>query len=354
MAGNRCSDANVISTTPTLALRFPRGTRPPWMRLPDVGFSVHLARRLTTTGMTLVELLVVIAIIALLIGLILPAVQAIRESARRTSCGNNLKQLSTAALAYEFANKSLPPGSFGPWNGNGNFSAPWADPQYGRAVPWGHFSWAAKLLPFAEAQQLHDIIDFTVPAYSERIPEYSSDRGPGGDPRNKQAANNQPSVFVCPSAGRVQPVTQFKDYGINYGTGACCPERTQIGMDGVAFVNSAIRFDEITDGATNTFLFLEFAHFGNHSWVPYGKGANQFLFVHHVSQGYVTCAEHDGRPTPPNSTSWNHRGAFSDHLRGVQATWCDGRLGFISDDIDFAVYRAMFTRAGDDINRFTK
>lgn len=303
---------------------------------------------------TLVELLVVIAIVAALMALLVPAVQTARESARRTQCASNMKQLSAAALAYEFTSRSLPPGSFGPWNGNYNFPAPWSDPAYGGWLPYGHFSWAAKLLPHVESKGLHDKLDFTVPAYSERIPEWDTDRGPGGDARNKEAANLQPAVFACPSASRVQSVNQFKDYGINHGTGACCPERTQENMDGVAFVNSAVTFDKITDGASTTFLFLEFAHFGNHSWIPYGKGANQFLFVHHVSQGYVTCAEHDGTPTPPNSTTFNHRGAHSGHFRGVQATWCDGRVAFISDDIDFATYRSMFTRARNDLHTFLR
>jgi prepilin-type processing-associated H-X9-DG protein len=150
----------------------------------------------------------------------------------------------------------------------------------------------------------------------------------------------------------VKPKNQFKDYGINHGTGACCPERTQNGMDGVAWVNSGLKTAKIRDGLSNTFLFLEFAHFGNHSWVKYDEGTNQFLFVHHVSQGYVTCAEHNGTPTPPNSTTWNHRGAHSDHTGGVYATWCDGHVYFISDHIDFKVYRSMFTRAGQETFSF--
>ena len=119
-------------------------------------------------------------------------------------------------------------------------------------------------------------------------------------------------------------------------------------MDGIAFLRSGIKIGELRDGTSNTFAVIEFAHFGNHSWVAYDKGANQFLFVHHVSQGYVTCAEHDGTPTPPNSTTWNHRGAHSDHPDGVQAVMCDGHVLFVSDHIDYTTYRALFTRNGGE------
>lgn len=302
-------------------------------------------------GLTVIELLAVLAIIVLLAALSFPAIQSARESARRAQCANNLKQLSTAVRTYEFSNKSLPPGSFGGWTGNLNFPSPWADPAYGGGLPWGHFSWSARLLPFVDALPIYNLIDFDVPAYAESVPESTGDRGPSGHANNKAVASRQPGVFACPSAHRVKPTNQFKDYGINHGTGACCPDRTQQDMDGVAFIHSAITADSIKDGLSGTFLFLEFSHFGNHSWVPFDRGANQFIWVHHVSQGYVTCAEHDGTPTPPNSTTFNHRGAHSDHFRGVQASWCDGHVGFISDDIDFTTYRSMFTRAGNDIPR---
>ena len=297
---------------------------------------------------TLVELLVVIAIIGILVALLLPAVQSAREAARRMQCQNNLKQLSLAVMNYESTHKTMMPGSFGGWSGNGNFPSPWGDPSLGTGVPYGHFSWSAALLPFIEGQTLYDQLDFTVPAYAESVPENGSERGPAGNVKNRLVANSQPSYFVCPSAHRVKPKTQFKDYGVNYGTGACCPERTQANMDGVAWVHSSTTLAEITDGTSNTFLFLEFAHFGSHSWVKYNEGTNQFLFVHHVSQGYVSPSEHDGTPTPPNTTASNHRGAHSDHPDGIMASFCDGHVQFISDHIDFNAYRNTFTRTGGE------
>jgi hypothetical protein len=122
------------------------------------------------------------------------------------------------------------------------------------------------------------------------------------------------------------------------------PGTYQEGQDGVAFLNSKIRMGDIKDGSSNTFLFLEFAHYANRSWTGYGDGTNQFIWVHHPSQGYVSC------DTPPNSTEFNNRAAHGPHTPGgVQGAMCDGRVIWISNNIDFNhVYRALFTRSGGE------
>jgi hypothetical protein len=117
----------------------------------------------------------------------------------------------------------------------------------------------------------------------------------------------------------------------------------------VGHLNSNVPLAMIRDGASNTIYFIEFAHTGNHSWVDPRKGANQFFWVHHISQGYVHSAHHDGRPTPPNDLSYNGRAAHGDHPGGVTASRCDGSVFFISDHIDFKTYRAMFTIKGKDV-----
>ena len=304
---------------------------------------------------TLIELLVVIAIIGLLIGLLLPAVQMAREAARRSACASNLKQIALATLNYNDSHKCLPPGSTGGgFAGNGNFTGIWADPVDGSCCPWGHFSWAAIILPFVEEPVLYSTIVFTTPAFAYSIPESTIDRGPAygtaATNPNSFAAGNMPPLFVCPSAHRVQPTSQFKDYGINGGFD-CCPERTQANQLGIAYINSYLRLRQITDGLSKTYMYLEFAHFGNHSFINFDTGANEFFWVHHPSQGYVCSNDDDSvnTPAPPNTNIYNHRGSFSDHPGGVQAALCDGSVQWVANEIDFTgIYQPMFTRAGNE------
>jgi hypothetical protein len=126
-------------------------------------------------------------------------------------------------------------------------------------------------------------------------------------------------------------------------------------MNGVAAASSKYTISDILDGTSNTFLFLECAHWtfrSNPQPTPAGRrvGQNQFFWVDHTSTGYVT-AENDqagNAPFPPNSTVLNNRGAHSDHPNGVQSTMVDGHLRWISEHISFSVYRALFTRMGGE------
>ena len=291
----------------------------------------------------------VIAIIAVLIALLLPAVQQAREAARRTQCRNHLHQLALAFHNYADTNKMLAPGSYGRMNGNNSFPAGWSDPTYGGGLPWGHFSWSALILPYLEQGSMQKRIDFSVPAYASTLKEFGTERGPAGNVANQFAATNAPPVFNCPSAESRLPGTLFKDYGINAGTGACCPERTQVGMDGVGHVNSNVRLASVRDGTSTTFLLLEFVRYSNHSWINYGDGANHIVWVNHPSQGYVTAAEHNGSPPfPPNTTVSNSRSSASGHRGGVHVVAVDGHVSWVSNHIDFRLYRSMFTRAGQE------
>lgn len=295
------------------------------------------------SAFTLVELLVVIAIIGILVALLLPAIQAAREASRRSQCGNNLRQLAVGMQNYHDRLKSFPPGNL--WYApNHN----WTDSNPGGQVI-GSFGWPAFLLPYIEQATLQSRINFDVQAYCESIGDYSgSTRTALGDVANKEAANSQPAVFVCPSAHRVRPESQHKDYGMNGGLGACCVERNTASSEGIGFLNSGVRMHEITDGTTTTFLLLEFAHFGPHSWCLKNAGCNPFFFVHHQSEGYV-CATKGGVPAPPNDPlPGDTRGAFSDHPGGVQAAMCDGRVVFITDAMDYNTYTYGFTKASGE------
>jgi type II secretory pathway pseudopilin PulG len=306
-------------------------------------------------------LLVVIAIIGILVTLLLPAVQAAREAARRTQCINNLRQLSLAVLLHENQLQSLPSGSTG---GVGEtdtrfptppFPPPWNEPN-SSCCPFGHFSWSALILPFMEDQSLYDTIDFSVPAYVESLPESnrgwgSPNRGPAGDPKNRLAANSQPPTFVCPAAHRVQPVTQHKDYAINGGTGltGCCIDRNGP-HDGVAWMRSEVKLRQISDGTSNTYLLMECAHTAPRGWVDPDTGSNPFLFVTHNSNGMVIAHTAVG-PGPPNfrkHDAFNTRGAYSEHTNGIFVSFVDNHVSFVSDFIDFRVYEAAHTRSGGE------
>ncbi len=304
--------------------------------------------RIARRGFTLVELLVVIAIIGILVGLLLPAVQAAREAARRMSCQNNMKQIALASHNYADAHKVFPSGSVGAVNANGTCCAVgWRDPQ-NNGLPWGHFSWAAIILPYLEQTALHSRIDFNVPAFAESIPEaegWGAERGPAGHANNRFAANNMPKMFVCPSAKRVKPETQFKDYGMTSGIGTCCPERQNDGARhlGMGWMNSKVGFRDVIDGTSNTIHFVEFAHYARRSWTSINTGTNQFIWVHHTSQGYADAAR------PPNDQTANTRSAVGAHPGGIQVALADGSVRFITNSIDMPAYQAMFTRAGGEV-----
>jgi prepilin-type processing-associated H-X9-DG protein len=157
-----------------------------------------------------------------------------------------------------------------------------------------------------------------------------------------------PKVFVCPVAqrGSTDPSANTqKDYGINGGTNPdahCCPERTSVNQDGIAFVNSKLRITDVTDGSSNTFLFVEEASWNDHSWLPDSYGSNQFIFVHHPSQGYVCGTQ------GPNNDYFNNRDAASFHPNGVQAVMADGHFVWVSNDINLTIYRALFSRAAGE------
>lgn len=282
------------------------------------------------SAFTLVELLVVIAIIGILIALLLPAVQAAREAARRSQCTNNLKQMTLAQHSYHDVHRTLCPGNI--WTKGG--------------MPTASMTWPAFILPFMEQQALHDQIDFNVDAYCPEM--WDSWLGlsgtPLGDALNATPAENQPGVFVCPStAGNGDPKL-YKDYGINGGQYSL-PARTANPSSsncGIANLNSAHSFASIKDGTSNTFMFLEQRRYTTSGALP-NVGKNPFFLTNHWDNGYVlgnwqmNAAIHD-----------NGRFARSDHPGGINTSLCDGSVRFVAETVNRTAYRHTFTRQGGE------
>jgi prepilin-type N-terminal cleavage/methylation domain-containing protein/prepilin-type processing-associated H-X9-DG protein len=297
---------------------------------------------------TLLELLVVIAIIAVLIGLLLPAVQKVREAAARMSCRSNLRQIALATHAYHDAHGSLPVNSltaYGP-----------------QTRSW---SWLARLLPHIEQDNLHrqgNIPNNTLHQSQDVVAAYvkvflcPSDTAISAGPRPDAADLGvyDGPLFPPPiAAGQ----TNYKGVsGANWawgdpqwhnrGTNGSWDGVTQ--GDGLFYRSdylSSKRLISITDGTSNTFMVGEDIPQKNHwcSW-PYANNA------------VGTCAiapnvkRPDGKEYSPND--WFNVYSFrSRHPGGLQFAYADGSVHFISDGIDLSVYRAMATIQGGETLR---
>jgi prepilin-type N-terminal cleavage/methylation domain-containing protein/prepilin-type processing-associated H-X9-DG protein len=288
------------------------------------------------SAFTLIELLVVIAIIALLIGLLLPAVQKVREVAQRTQCQNNLHQIGLACHAYHDANLALPPG----------YTATAAYPD--TAPGWG---WAAYLLWHLEQGNLANQLNFAQPL------------------QNSPGIQTLVKVYLCPAD--LPPGTSFAVTGPTGTTvtqAAPCSYAASVGQDasevddptgdGIFYRNSHTRLTDITDGTSQTVMI------GDRAWT--------------MTQGIWAGAPSGAITTPGTRNPWSNAtgpaqaltlvhnnwiniltdadGGLDDfssnHSSGVNLLFADGSVHFVHDiTVDGTAHRAfwaMGTRSGGD------
>jgi prepilin-type N-terminal cleavage/methylation domain-containing protein/prepilin-type processing-associated H-X9-DG protein len=304
----------------------------------------------TRSAFTLIELLVVIAIIAVLMGLLLPAVQRVREAANRMRCGNNLKQIGLALHNYQSANETLPPGS----NAQG-------------------FTVISLLLPYIEQDPIYKQVDFTQKANSAA---------------NAGATGMTIKLLLCPSdRTTLLPTGQGgNNYFANYGTEPWFFQNRSV-ANGVFALHepdgNGNRLTDIKDGTSNTVAFSEVrkGDWNNAVSSPWDWfNASSIAAPTTVDQAYSACQSLD--PTnlgyqwlsaggewlndnatgcaylhcgTPNSRCCGFPGnlrfcvnANSDHPNGVNVLLCDGSVRYVNQGISLATWRALGTRASED------
>jgi prepilin-type N-terminal cleavage/methylation domain-containing protein/prepilin-type processing-associated H-X9-DG protein len=283
-------------------------------------------------GFTLIELLVVIGIIAVLIGLLLPAVQKVREAASRMKCQNNLKQLGLALHNFHDTRGKFPPGRvLGPL------------PEAGVTNAVNH-GWGPFILPFIEQRPLYDQYHWEV-----RL----------ADDLNLPVVSTQLTIFQCPSAEPDRIYTAGPS-----GGGACGDYAPTWYVDpvlagagdnrGVLAPNLMTRMTDVTDGTSSTILLAEDAGRPRRwragrpgpdqtveggSWAAFNSGI--------ILQGSAP----DGavRPGPCAINCTNEREAYSFHPGGANAVFADGSVRFLKATIDIRVFARLVTRAGGEV-----
>ena len=282
---------------------------------------------------TLVELLVVIAIIGILVALLLPAIQAAREAARRTQCTNNLKQVGLALLNYESSHKVFPPGYISQFDSNGTDTGP----------GWG---WASLILPQMEETSIYNVVHLDLPiehpsngARVSIIPGYLC---PTEDLRQGWKAKSAGGALICEVAE--------SNYVAMFGT-------TEPGVDGdgMFFRNSKIGFREITDGSSKTIAAGERTHqLGRATWV--GSVTNAILFpeddntqAQGVSEtGAGMTLGQAGEGIGPGGSGGDVNQFYSLHGDGANFLFADGHVTFLLTAMDYKTYQALATRAGGE------
>ena len=328
-------------------------------------------------GFTLVELLVVIAIIGILIGMLLPAVQQVREAARRTACQNNSRQIALACLNYESAQGAYPPGCN--FIGRGEPILPSWDsrtstPYSGNNVSWGYF-----ILPNLEANNIFDAIPANTawgediptsngdPVTSTVIPTFICPSDSGGDFNETyfttgQDQRNAKSNYIACTGWRMVSGGIFSGETIRNQTNsefsAPCPFLS--GGWGIMRANSRTTAATIRDGTSNTILIgersslPEEASDGNNSLFTNQQGAiwiggmNPDNVDNSSIEGYSWGGYTDDREPDfaVNGGARSRSVASSEHSGGAVVSFGDASTHFFSENLDALTFRALSTMFG--------
>ncbi len=298
-------------------------------------------------GFTLIELLVVIAIIGVLIALLLPAVQAAREAARRAQCSNNLKQMGLALHVYHGSHDVFPPGYI-----SKTLTAQRNSPETGPG--WG---WGTMILNDLEQRPLYNAVNFSLPIT---------------DPGSSTVRTSALSVYLCPSsAGASGPVTLYNDEDMvatdDLSPGQYVASAGQLEVEefpsennGIFYRNSRIGLRDIRDGSSLTLMAGERSrNVADATWVGVIPGAevctNPKWPVRSCETANVMVLGHTG-PSPDQT--WvdvpNYRGAGADdfwslHPGGCNFLMADGSVRFVKGSVDPKIFSYLSTRAGSEI-----
>lgn len=295
-------------------------------------------------GFTLVELLVVIAIIGILIALLLPAIQAAREAARRNGCLNNMKQLALANHNYIDARKAFPPGARGwdgAWTNGGNDRAPYV----------------RHILPFIEEKARNDL-------FNDKLGWPSQ-----GANQAKIVAPLQ--VFQCPSETETVINTGVGDakgnYGINWGARTYQPTDTVKGRGPFGWGKFVCKIRNVSDGMSKTLFMMEMMQAPDQAdnrgriWndADVSSMVNALLTPNatandqaSLSGSTPTCVDRPDIYLPCTATGVSRANgqiaSRSRHPSGVHVALCDGSAKFVTDEIELDTWKAAATIAGGE------
>ena len=321
-----------------------------------------MTARVRARGFTLVELLVVIAIIAVLIGLLLPAVQKMRETAWRVKCQNNLKQIGLALHMHHETHGGLPPSYT--WvdqkldGGGGPPPPPELKPRIDRPPPpayldpnWPGWGWAAHILPFIEQGNLHAETDFT---------------GPTVGVLGEKARRTAMPLYTCPSddgvgetmfqtmLGVQVAVANTNSYAACWGALGLMSAEPEKG-NGLFYRNSKVNFTrDVPDGTSNTLAVGERpASYAKAPWVGVLDAAALFttpgapVYRSAMYPGHVFVTARVGNKTL--NDPWSEPDDFfTPHPGTMNAVFADGSVRTIKMGIDPVVFQATATRAGGE------